>query len=238
VTEQYFGGFPARGPRTPVPNLFFSRLLPEIEDPNELWLSLLVMYSLSRHKGYPCFITYRELLADPLVHKMLRKGQANEGSLRRAFQAAVARRTFLCISVKRDDGEEELVFLNTDADRRAIARIQAGELELGRVLRDPQPLARPEMPTVYAMYEENIGTLSPMVVEELKTAETQYPAEWLEAAFKEAVSLNKRSWRYIQRILERWAAEGRPNEEARRSTETPWGGRDDTRGPYGHIVRH
>jgi DnaD/phage-associated family protein len=196
------------------------------------------MYSLSRRRGYPCFVTYRELLADPLVHRVMQKRGANQAGLRAAFEAALGRRTFLCVSVKGEGGDEELVFLNTETDRRAIARIQAGELPLGRVLREPQPVARPAVETVYALYEANIGTLSPMVVEELKDAEERFPAEWFEAAFKEAVSLNKRSWRYIQRILERWAAEGRPDEEARRSSETPWGGRDDTRGPYGHIVRH
>lgn len=238
MTEAFFGGFPARGPRTPVPNLFFSRLLPEIEDPTELWLSLIVMYSLSRRRGYPCFVTFRELLADPLVHRIMQKRRLSQADVRAAFETAVARRTFLCLPVKGESGDEELIFLNTEADRRAIARIQAGELPLGRALNEPQALARPELPTIYALYEENIGTLTPMVVEELKEAETRYPAEWLEAAFKEAVSLNKRSWRYIQRILERWTAEGRPDEEARRGPETPWGGRDDTRGPYGHIIRH
>jgi DnaD/phage-associated family protein len=238
VTKSVFGGFPARAPRTPVPNLFFSRLLPEIEDPTELWLSLLIMYSLGRRRGYPCFVTYNEIIADPLVQMTMRRRQVDEADLRRALEAAVARRTFICLPVAGEEGPEDLIFLNTETDRRAVARIKAGALPLGRTLRPPAPAARPPLPSIYARYEENIGTLSPMIVEELKDAEERYPPEWIEAAFKEAVDLNKRSWRYIQRILERWATEGRPDEEARRGSETAWGGRDDTRGPYGHIVRH
>lgn len=238
MSKSFFGGFPARAPQTPIPNLFFSRLLPEMTDPTELWLSLLVMYSLSRRRDYPRFITYRELLADPLVQRTMAAHQCDEPALRRALNAALERRTFLSLVLKTEREEEELVFLNTETDRRAIARIQSGELSLGRPLPEPGPLSRPPVPSIYALYEENIGTLSPLVIEELKEAEERYPAEWIEAAFKEAMSLNKRSWRYIQRILERWAREGRPDEKARRSAATPWGGRDDTGGRYGHIVRH
>lgn len=238
MARTVFNGFPTRAPQTPVPNLFFSRLLPEITDLTELWLSLVVMYSLGRRRGYPRFITYRELLTTPLVHRLMTAHGTDEPALRRALDAAIARGTFLRLMVRDEHSDEELIFLNTDADRRAILRIQTGELALGRALPEPEPLARPPIPSVYALYEENIGTLSPLVVEELKAAEERYPAEWIAAAFKEAVSLNKRSWRYIQRILERWATEGRPDEKARRGSETPWGGRDDTGGRYGHIVRH
>ena len=48
-----------------------------------------------------------------------------------------------------------------------------------------------------------------MVAEELREAERTYPPNWIEDAFREAVELNKRNWRYIRRILERWAAEGK-----------------------------
>jgi hypothetical protein len=53
-----------------------------------------------------------------------------------------------------------------------------------------------------------------MIAEELKEAEDTYPAEWIEQAVKEAVSLNIRKWRYIASILERWAAEGKDDGKA------------------------
>jgi DnaD/phage-associated family protein len=52
-----------------------------------------------------------------------------------------------------------------------------------------------------------------MIADELREAEELYPLEWLEDAFREAVGQNKRSWRYIARILERWEREGRSNGE-------------------------
>jgi len=48
-----------------------------------------------------------------------------------------------------------------------------------------------------------------MIAEELRDAERTYPAEWIADGFREAVELNKRSWRYVLRILERWRREGR-----------------------------
>jgi DnaD/phage-associated family protein len=40
-----------------------------------------------------------------------------------------------------------------------------------------------------------------------------WPVEWIEDAVAESVAYNKRSWRYIQRILEGWQTEGREPRE-------------------------
>ena len=89
---------------------------------------------------------------------------------------------------------------------------------------------------IFALYEQNIGMITPMIAEELKEAEKIYPPQWIEEAFKEAVVLNKRIWRYIKRILERWASEGKDNGEYRRDIK-----KDDPdkyiKGRYGHMVR-
>ncbi|HLA19410.1 MAG TPA: DnaD domain protein, partial [Dehalococcoidia bacterium] len=58
-----------------------------------------------------------------------------------------------------------------------------------------------------------------------------------EAAFREAVSLNKRSWRYIHSILRRWEAEGPDYEEAGRSSESDWLERRYQRGKRGGRAR-
>ena len=58
-----------------------------------------------------------------------------------------------------------------------------------------------------------IGMLNPMISEELWEAEQIYPHSWIEDAFREAVSRNRRSWKYIAAILERWEREGRGDGE-------------------------
>jgi DnaD/phage-associated family protein len=86
------------------------------------------------------------------------------------------------------------------------------------------------------LYEQNIGALTPLLAEELMEAEDIYPATWIEDAMREAVELNKRSWRYVLRILERWQEEGRTDEKARRGDE-----RDRRRfieGEYADYIEH
>ena len=78
--------------------------------------------------------------------------------------------------------------------------------------------------------------LSPIIVEELKEAEKTYPESWIQEAFKEAIDLNKRNWRYISRILERWAAEGKDHGEHRRHTKAESDPKEYYR-RYGHLLK-
>ena len=89
---------------------------------------------------------------------------------------------------------------------------------------------------IFTLYEQNIGMITPMIAEELKEAEKLYPLQWIEEAFKEAVTLNKRNWRYIARILERWASEGKDIGEHRGNIKK---GSSDKyiKGKYGHLVK-
>ena len=59
-----------------------------------------------------------------------------------------------------------------------------------------------------------------MIAEELKEAESRFPQQWIEDAVRESVKGNKRNWRYIFSILERWESEGRDDGRFRRDTKT------------------
>lgn len=63
--------------------------------------------------------------------------------------------------------------------------------------------------SVYEYYEKEIGHLTPMVADDLKLAETEYPPEWAIEAIHEAVKNNARNWKYVLAILKRWKSEGR-----------------------------
>ncbi|MFW6118484.1 MAG: DnaD domain-containing protein [Chloroflexota bacterium] len=95
---------------------------------------------------------------------------------------------------------------------------------------------QPSTVNIFALYEQNIGIITPMIAEELKEAEKIYPPQWIEEAFKEAVTLNKRSWKYIARILERWASEGKDSGEYRRDVKKD-GSDKYIKGRYGHLVQ-
>jgi DnaD/phage-associated family protein len=100
----------------------------------------------------------------------------------------------------------------------------------------PADIRQPSAVNIFALYEQNIGIITPMIAEELKEADKLYPPQWIEEAFKEAVTLNKRSWRYIARILERWASEGKDSGKHRRSIKKVDPDKY-IKGRYGHLVK-
>jgi len=155
-----------------------------------------------------------------------------------ALEMAVRRGTILHLVVDRDGTAEEVYFLNTESDRRAVSKIQNGELALAglKAGRPSQPEVDTEPPPdIFTLYEQNVGMLNPIIAEWLKEAEKLYPEAWIRDAIKEAVSLNKRSWRYIDRILERWSAEGRGDGTYRGYSKT---GTDKyNKQKYGHIFQ-
>ena len=219
VGDKQFEGFPAGARAIAIPNLFFTALLPQIDDPAELVVTVYFFFAQARKKGQPRFLTYAELAADASLAAAL--GSLAEGDLRRGLNAAVQRGTLLRLAVEQDGGAENLFFLNTPQGRRAVAAVEAGRLELGRVA--PEVGAgRAPLPSVFALYEENIGTITPLIADHLQDAEESYPADWITEAFREAVSLNKRNWRYIATILRRWEREGPDYEKPERDTEAAW----------------
>jgi DnaD/phage-associated family protein len=206
-----FTGFPAKMQFTPIPNFFFSILLPQISDIAELKTTLHLLGALYHKRGYPRFITYRELLSNTSLMRSLKEAaKPPDEVLRQALEMATKRGTFLHIVLDRDGVPEDIYFLNTDSDRQIVAKIQNGELSLvGLKTGGQSSIETEEQPDIFTLYEQNIGMLTPMIAEELREAEKLYPVAWIKDAIKEAVSLNKRNWRYIARILERWSSEGK-----------------------------
>jgi len=231
-----FDGFPTKSKYTPLPNIFFSEVLPEIDDLAELKVTLHIFWVLYQKRGYPRFVTYNELAADPV----LGRGIAGEGSdpelLRQSLNQAVRRGTLLCFKLERDGEVHELYFVNDDPGRKTVEKINSGELKIGDLAKgEPCPVT-PEQPNIFTLYEKNIGMVTPIIAEELKEAEKTYPAPWIQDAFKEAVDLNKRNWRYISRILERWAAEGKYDGEPGRYSKAD-SSPEEYRRRYGHLLK-
>jgi len=202
---------------TPLPDSFFSELLPTVDDLNELKVTLHIMWRLAHKHGYPRYVSRGEILNDATLRQGFQAlGFSPEGSIRDGLERALARGTLLAATAKQSGSEEALYFLNSEKGRQALDQLRNGELSLPGAVVVPEPVMEGEQPNIFALYEQNIGLLKPMLVEELKDAERTYPLEWIEDAFREAVFQNKRSWRYIERILERWAAEGRGDLRGRR----------------------
>jgi DnaD/phage-associated family protein len=233
-----FNGFPAGKVRfTPLPNLFFSELLPAIDDLAELKVTLHIFWLLHQKKGYPRYVSRRELEADGVLLGGLRgTGQKPEERLGQALERAVARGTLLHVTAYQGDERDDWYFMNTDLGRRTVDKIRRGELELEAVVTPSEVRLEVERPNIFVLYEQNIGLLTPLIAEELRDAEKTYPADWIEEAFRIAVEHNARRWRYVHSILERWAAEGKDSEKAGRGPE------EDRRryieGKYAEYIEH
>ena len=221
-----FGGFP-RGVRyVPVPSPVLGELLTQIDDLAELKCILRVIWLLQRKRGSPRFVTLSEVLADrTLAAALSPDGAPDPDAVRRALGRAVGRgvlaTTVIPAKAGTDGAGRRLFALNSEQDRAALAR-QAGHGAETPRSREPAPWeAAVERPNIFAIYEDNVGMITPMIAEELERAEADYPEEWIEDAVREAVSLNRRSWRYIARILERWKHEGRDDgESGKRAAKT------------------
>jgi DnaD/phage-associated family protein len=231
-----FSGFPAgKQPYTPIPNLFFSELLPEIDHLAELKVTLHVFWLLTQKEGDRRYVSGEELAADRrLLGGLPLAGMSPEEALRDALDRAVTRRTLLRVIAGQDAERSEWYFVNSEKGRQAVDDLLAGKWA-PRQIGSPVQL-QAQRPNIFVLYEQNIGPLTPLLAEELMEAEDTYPVSWIEDAFREAVELNKRSWRYIQRILERWAAEGRTDETARRGDEGDR--RRFIEGEYADYIEH
>ena len=233
-----FAGFPTKMDFTPLPNLFFSQLLPEIDDMAELKTTLHSFATIYRKKGYPRFVSYSELLSNPSLIQSLREpGKAPDEMLRQALEKATKRGTLLHISLEGDGVAEDLYFINNESNKQAITRIQRGEIKIGGLkAKEPTCVETEATPDIFTLYEQNIGMLTPMIADELKELEKLYPVDWIRDAIKAAVELNKRNIRYITRILERWSVEGKTDGTYQRYSKE--GPDKYTKGRYGHLVQH
>ena len=231
-----FAGFPSRAQATAIPNVFFSDVLPALAgDPAAVGVALYAFDALLRKRGFPRYLTVAELEAEPALARFLRNAGAipGEESARPAIERGLATcvRAGVLLALERDDAG--LYFLNTPTDRRGMAALRAEGATAPRIV--PFPASGGSRSAIFALYEQEIGTLTPQIIEQLAEAERLYPAEWLPRAFAEAAAHNARAWRYVERILERWATEG-PDPRAAAGDQPPSGERY-FRGKYGRILR-
>lgn len=75
---------------------------------------------------------------------------------------------------------------------------------------------------IFALYEQEIGGLTPMVRDELNDALTVYPPEWIPEAIAIAVKRNARRWDYVEGVLKKCLKKGvRPSESKSPNARIP-----------------
>ncbi|PKB80308.1 MAG: hypothetical protein BZY88_08860 [SAR202 cluster bacterium Io17-Chloro-G9] len=208
-----FAGFTPGTLYTPVPNPLFGPLLEQIEDLAELKVTLRGLWLLHRKRTWPRMVSIAEFLNDQALLRGLEfLGNDPGQEIRRGLHQAVARQTLLHYTGASEEAAS-FYLLNTESDRRALDKLNRGEHRLpeDHVLPWVSVSVETAGPksNIFALYEDNIGMLTPILAEELKEAEELYPWVWVCEAFQIAAAENRRRWGYISAILRRWAAEGK-----------------------------
>ncbi len=211
-----FVGFPdVKMKPVKIPDFFFTDLLPQIDDLAELKLTLHCFWLLNEQEGQLKYLRGADLRADEVLLRSLNLDndlRTPEQALLEALERATARGTLLKLEI--ETGEEETViddwyFINTVKGRQTLALARQGKLDdLRNVLPDEARL-KVDRPNIFALYEQNIGLLTPLIADQLRDMEKSYPPAWIDEAFTIAVAGNKRALRYIQAVLKRWETEGK-----------------------------
>ena len=209
-----FPGFPD-GPLAalPIPFQFFAEILPYVDSLAELKVTLHVFWKTAPTPRSPAWLATDALRRDPLLLESMSLVEIGEG-----LDRAVERGTLLRAVVRYSDLEREVVAPNTARGRRGLntLRDRAPGQAAPPIAAVPDGRPSAERPDIFALYEQNVGLVQPLIAEELRAAAQLYPAVWIEEAFRQAVAYNRRNWRYVKRILERWATDGRGAESTAR----------------------
>jgi len=198
-----FKGFTDSESFTQLPDTFFHQLLKQIDNAEELKVTLYFLWRV-------------EHMAGPL--RALRETDFNPKELGlsadevRSGVEKAWKRGILLMSQHEAD---VLYFLNSPGGRAAAEAFSKGQLRESAAI-NSTPFERPN---IYRLYEENIGPLTPLVADMLQEAEETYKEEWFEEAFTIAVKNNKRNWRYVEAILKRWKEEGKNGKKDQQNSD-------------------
>lgn len=197
-----FKGFQSTETFTAIPDVLFHELLGLITGEPELKVVLHALWRMEK--------------AETSVHWLAAQdfSPASLGLSSEQIEQGLAAATAHGILLAAGSGRNTRYFLNSPRGRAAADALRAGKAS------SFEPGYAPlERPTVFKLYEENIGPLTPLMADALKDAEEVYSESWISEAIELAVRNNKRSWSYCEAILKRWKEEGRGQKQNRRDDQ-------------------
>ncbi len=223
-----FKGFTDSESFTQLPDTFFHHLLNQIDNTEELKVTLYFLWRVEHRDG-----PFHALREEDFHVKEL---GLSADEVRAGLEKALQRGTMLKAEKARVEpgrnGAQAYFLLNSPRGRAVVQSIENGTW-------NPESAGSTvpfERPNIFRLYEENIGPLTPLIADALKDAEETYSAEWVAETIDLAVRNNKRSWRYCEAILKRWKEEGRGEKQDRRDAEKD---RDKyIKGEYADYIEH
>lgn len=218
MTRRFNGFLVQTDPAVGIPRAFFTDVLPQLTDLSEVQATLAAFRLAAEAGGIESPVSETALRSDRSLRSALRAaGSPREPDERimTGLDLATGRGTLLRFVAERGATSDVWYYVNTPVNQGLVAAMARGAVAPPKALwREGQPPeVVPERPNVFRLYEQNVGPLTPMIADHLVRALETWPVEWIEDAVGEAVAYNKRSWRYIQRILEGWQTQGREPHE-------------------------
>ncbi len=201
-----FSGFPdGELKMSALPEMFYTGLLPLIDDLLEMKVTVACFRLCWQKSGLVRWTTSAELMRDPALADVSEQiGNGVMSAIRRGSIVEAADRSGL-----------RYFFPNSELGQAAAAAIKRGE----KIESIPQIVGRPN---IFVLYEENFGSLTPILAEQLVDAAKEFPPQWIEEAFKEAVKHNARNWAYVSAILDAWRSKGKKDDTQKRDVAAEW----------------
>ena len=192
-----------------VPNAVLGRVLASINDADVIKIILRAVWLLERQRGYPRYISAEDLHRDRVLVGIF------DGSdeIDRGLQAALEHGVLVEISI----GGQVRLMLNTESAKRATLEpslVQNVGNAVGEIEDNgwDEPARVPSVADAFQAYEENIGSLSPMIRESILNSLEDFTDEDITQAIRIAVENESRSWSFVAGVLRRWARDGIPHD--------------------------
>ena len=203
----------------PIPVELTSSLLRDIDSFEEFKCTLRIFSLIFSLRPKRLWISFEELSSDPVLLESIPVSDSEKKTevIIKSIYAAKKRQTIILREKDKNQIQNSIILINDKISNELLTKKDIGKLQDGLDLEqtDIQPGQKRES-NIYRLYEDNIGQMTPVLAEELKLAEKNYPNLWIEEAIIEAVKNNIRNWKYISSILNRWQIEGRTNGESTR----------------------
>jgi len=153
-----FDGFPpGKINTTRIPTLFFKELLPQIDDLDELKVTLYALWQITRLEGEVRFLKEEDFVGDPIfMEGMGASSAAQQRAVRTGLELAVNRGTLLKTSVPDKDDQLVIYFFNSPRGQAAVQSVADGSWRPSDGS-GPSPTLSVEQPNIFQLYEENIG---------------------------------------------------------------------------------
>jgi DnaD/phage-associated family protein len=186
------------------------RLLAAIDDLNELKIVSFCLWAFAQRDGEAGlrWLRYEEIIAAE-QHGLER--QPASAALARALRHGV----LLVAQGHTASGVEPAYTLCTP---QAQATVGAAGFVL--TLDEHGAEILPPRPSVFKLYEENIGPLTGLIGQDLGDLTRDYGENWLREAIEVAVEREKRSLRYVKGVLRGWRKEGKRDAAAQQKPAT------------------